>query len=282
VLEQISSAWTQHGEGPIWDQGTGRLLFVDLLKGDLLSMATDRADPERLHVGSVAACVAPRREGGFVVATERGFSLIDDSGTISELPELWSDSGVRMNDGACDPSGRFFAGSMAYDEGPGQGALWCLEPSLEANVALKGVSISNGLGWSPDGTIAFYVDSLTQRIDAMDYDPVSGSLSDRRPHVTIPAELGMPDGLTIDSAGGIWVALWGGGAVHRYELNGTLDLVAELPTSHPTSCTFGGANLDELFVTTSTLGGVNEDTGAGALFWMKTDLQGIPCPTFFG
>ena len=283
MLEQITAACTEHGEGPIWDLVQGQLVFVDMHRGDLLVLDAVGNDPVRHHVSEVAACVVPRRGGGLALAVERGLALLDDDWKSEELPELWPDATVRMNDGACDPAGRFFVGSMAYDESPGKGSLWCFDHSLNASVAIGGVTISNGLGWSPDGGTAYFVDSPTQRIDAMDYDQVTGSFSERRKLVEIPAALGMPDGLTVDAEGGIWVALWGGGALHRYDAHGTQTDNFPVPTLHPTSCAFGGDALNQFFVTTSTAGmNPSDDQSAGALFWMHADFQGLPCATFDG
>src|SRR5690349_20502032 len=137
---------------------------------------------------------------GDIVALERGFALLGPDGALVVLPELWSEAGVRMNDGATDPDGRFYCGSMAYDRCSGAGALYRLSPGGDVTVILPSVTCSNGFAWSPDGTAAYYIDSLTYRIDVFDYD---GELTNRRPFVTIEAADGMPDGLTVDREGGI-------------------------------------------------------------------------------
>lgn len=273
--EAITDAVAHHGEGPVWDDRDGRLLWVDMLRGDVLSLTPGSAEVRRTHVGDVAACVVPRAHGGFAVATERGFALVGDE--LEQLPEIWQDPAIRMNDGACDPQGRFYCGSMAYDSSPGRGALYRLDPDRSIHQVLTGVTISNGLGWSPAGDIAYYIDSPTRRIDAFDHDPASGGLDGRRPFVTIPDESGMPDGLTIDAEGGIWVALWDGGVVHRYAANGVLDCVVELPVTRPTSCAFGGEDLTELYISTSALGlSPDAELLAGALFHVTPGIKGLP------
>ena len=273
--EAVTGVVTDHGEGPVWDEREGRLLWVDMLRGDVLSFSPGDGDVQRTHVGDVAACVVPRTDGGFAVATERGFAFVGDE--LEQLPDIWQDSAIRMNDGACDPQGRFYCGSMAYDASPGRGALYRLDPDRSIHQVLTGVTISNGLGWSPAGDIAYYVDSPTRRIDAFDHDPVSGGLDGRRPFVTIPPESGMPDGLTIDAEGGIWVALWDGGAVHRYTAAGVLDSIVELPVSRPTSCAFGGDDLTELYISTSALGlSAEAEPLAGALFRVTPGVKGLP------
>jgi sugar lactone lactonase YvrE len=172
---------------------------------------------------------------------------------------------------------------MAYDEAAGAGSLYRLDSAGSVSRVLAGVTISNGLAWSDDAATMYYIDSPTQRIDAFSYAADTGEIRDRRPVVHIPAELGSPDGLTIDADGGLWVALWGGGAVHRY-LDGRLDRVIRLPVSQPTSCTFGGPDLDELYVT-SAWKGLSPDLRraeplAGALLRVRPGVRGVP-PSFF-
>jgi sugar lactone lactonase YvrE len=219
-VEQFSEPVAFHGEGPVWWQG---LRLVDMLAGDIVALDGDGAVAGRLHVGRVAAAFRPRRSGGFVVAVERGFALVDGDGAVEALPELWEDAGVRMNDGATDPHGRFYCGSMAYDMSAGAGAVYRLDAGGAVSVMLSSVTCSNGLAWSPDGATAYYVDSLTYRIDVFDYD--ESGLTARRPFVAVAADDGLPDGLTVDREGGVWVALFGGSAVRRYNADGKLDEV---------------------------------------------------------
>lgn len=282
AAEQITDVCTHHGEGPVWDAAPGLLHWVDMLRGDVLSMGAAGGLLSRRHVGTVAAALRPRRSGGLVLALERGFAL-DDTRSIRAMPELWTQPTVRMNDGACDPQGRFYCGSMAYDASPGRGALYRLDPDGTVHTVLTGVTISNGLAWSPDGDIVYYIDSPTRRVDAFDFDPVTGRFSDRRTVVEIPAAQGMPDGMTVDADGGLWVALWGGAAVHRYTDRGELDAVVTLPVSQVSACTFGGPTLTDLFITTSRQGVPDgEQPPAGALFLVQPGLAGLPAATFAG
>jgi sugar lactone lactonase YvrE len=187
-----------------------------------------------------------------------------------------------MNEGGCDPDGRFYCGSMAYDQRPGAGALYRLDPDGSVRVVLENVTISNGLEWSPDGSRAYYNDTPTQRIDVLDYDGGSG-LTGRRPFATVPVEAGGPDGLTVDEEGGVWVALYGGGAVRRYTPEGVLDEVIEVPAKQVTACTFGGSGLNQLFITTSREGlGNGEDPLAGSLFRAAVGVAGLPVREFAG
>ena len=279
--EQVTGPVTYHGEGPVWSERWGGLRWVDMLAGDVLFLADD-GTIDRRHVGNVAAALRPRRQGGAVIGVERGFALEDADGAIRHLGELWTDTHVRMNDGGCDPDGRFYCGSMAYDQRPGAGALYRLDPDYSVHVVLENVTISNGLEWSPDASRAYYNDTPTQRIDVFDYDGESG-LTGRRPFAEIPAEAGGPDGLTVDEEGGVWVALYGGGAVRRYNPEGVLDEVIEVPAEQVTACTFGGSDLDQLFITTSREGlGGGDDPLAGSVFRSAVGAASPPVREFAG
>ena len=157
-----------------------------------------------------------------------------------------------MNEGACDPDGRFYCGSMAYDRAPGAGSVHRLDPDGSVEVVVEGTTISNGLDWNPEGSLAYFNDPETLRVDVFDYDRDRG-LTDRRAFVEIPPGVGRPDGLTVDSEGGVWVALNHGGAVHRYRSDGELDVVVEVPVRQVTACTFGGLDLDQLGSDTAPL-----------------------------
>lgn len=277
MIERFSEPVAFHGEGPVWLDG---LRIVDMLAGDIVALDEHGAVRERLHVGGVAAALRPRRDGGLVVAVERGFLLIGADGAREPLGELWSDPGVRMNDGGTDPDGRFYCGSMAYDMTTGAGALYRLDPGGGVHVVLPSVTCSNGFAFSPDGTTAYYIDSLTYRIDAFDYD---GELTNRRPFATVEDGQGMPDGLTVDREGGVWVAFWGGSAVRRYGPGGTVDEVLELPVTQVTACTFGGPALDELYITTSRLEVPDgEQPEAGSVFRARPGVSGLPALPFRG
>ena len=278
--EQITATCAHHGEGPIWDERAAQVRWVDMLRGDVLSMALAGGPVERLHLGDVAAAIRPRVSGGLVVAVERGFALVEsDMRNITTLPEVWSDPSVRMNEGACDRQGRFYCGSMAYDEAPGRGALFRLDPDHNVATVLTGSTISNGLAWRADGATALYVDSPTRRVDELDFDAASGTFSDRRPFVTIAVDGAVPDGIALDLGGGVWVALYSGGAVHRYDDRGTLDAVIELPVRNVTACAFGPEG--QLFITTSAEGDEG-NPAAGALFRADVGVEGVPIGAFSG
>jgi sugar lactone lactonase YvrE len=267
---QFTDPVAYHAEGPVWSTSWGGLRFVDLFAGDILSIHAGGAIGRR-HVGTVAAALRPRTSGGAVIAVERGFVLEDSTGELHVLPEVWTDDTLRMNDGGCDPDGRFYCGTIAYDQAPGRANLYRLDADGTVSVEFGGSTISNGLGWSPDGSIAYYV-----------YAKDTG-LTGRRPFAVIPEGSGSPDGLTVDAEGCVWVALYGGSAVHRYRPDGALDGVVELPVSKVTACTFGGADLDQLFITTSREHLAEGDQpAAGSIFTIAPGVVGLPAAPFAG
>ena len=279
--EQVTDAVAYHAEGPVWSERWGGLRWVDMFAGDVLSLAPD-GTIARERVGELAVAVRPRRDGGAVLGVERGFALQDRAGTVEALPELWSDPNLRMNEGGCDPEGRFYCGSMAYDKQPGAGALYRLDPDNAVTVVLEGVTVSNGLEWSPDGSRVYYNDTDTYRTDVFDYDAEAG-LTGRRHFVEVPRDIGRPDGLTVDSEGGVWVAMNHGGAVHRYTPAGALDAVVEVAARQVTACTFGGAALDQLFITTSRENlEPGDDPPAGSVFRAEPGVRGLPVREFAG
>jgi sugar lactone lactonase YvrE len=190
--------------------------------------------------------------------------------------------GVRLNEGGCDPDGHFYCGSMATDESPQAGTFYRLDPDGSVQPVLDKVTISNGFDFSPDGRCAYYVDTPDQGIDIFDYSAGTG-LADRQRWVDVPDDAGRPDGLTVDAEGGVWLALMGGSAVHRYSASGVLDEVIALPVSQVTACTFGGADLDTLYVTTSQIGAdTRAQPASGSLFAVQPGVRGRPARAFAG
>jgi sugar lactone lactonase YvrE len=279
--DQLTDPITFHGEGPVFSPSWGGLRLVDLFAGDVLTLTGD-GTPVRRHVDTIAAALRPRAGGGAVIAVERGFVLEDADGTLTRLPEIWADASVRMNDGGTAPDGSFYCGSMAYDQRTGAGSLYRLAPDGAVTRELSGVTISNGLEWSPDGSLAYYNDTPTGRIGVFDWSPETG-LTGLRTFAEIPEADGYPDGLTVDSAGGVWVALYAGGAVRRYTPEGTLDEVIEVAAGRVTACTFGGDDLRQLFITTSREDlAPGEDPLAGSIFTATPGVAGLPVKTFAG
>jgi sugar lactone lactonase YvrE len=288
--EQVTEPVAFHAEGPVWSPSWGGLRWVDMFAGDVLSMSLDDSGVDessisaigRRHVGAIAAALRPRRGGGAVIAVERGFVLEDAAGELHALPDLWADPSLRMNEGSCDPDGRFYCGSMARDKGVGRGSMYRLDADGTTSVVFGGSTISNGLAWSPDGSTAYYTDTATGRVDMFDYAKDTG-LTGRRTFVEIPDTAGSPDGMTVDAQGHVWVALYGGSAVRRYRPEGILDGVIELPVTNVTACAFAGAGLDSLVITTSREG-VRDGTQpeAGSLFRSRPGVTGLPTAEFAG
>jgi sugar lactone lactonase YvrE len=280
AVEQVTGPVAYHGEGPVWHPGWGGLRFVDMLAGDVLRLAADGA-VERRHVGSVAAAIRPRRGGGAVIAVERGFALEDPDGTVTAMPQVWDDPGVRMNEGGCDPDGRFYCGSMAYDQSPGAASVYRLAADGSVETVLERVTVSNGLEWSPDGSRVYYNDTATLAISVFDYDAELG-LTNRRTFAQLP-DGGRPDGLTVDAEGGVWTAVSNGGAVLRYSVAGVLEEKLAVPARKVTACTFGGEQLDQLFITTSQENvDTRDDPLAGSLFRAYVGVTGLPVRPFAG
>ena len=284
--EQVTDPVTWHGEGPFWDDVGQRMLVVDMLAGAVVDVTSPGA-PERFDVGSrVAAVVRGRVCGGFIVATEHGFSLFDERFSIERrLPDVLHEPAIRFNEGGCDPHGRFYCGTMADDATPAAASVYRLGPDGAATTVLDAVTISNGLQWSGDGSLAYYIDSPTRRVDVFDVDEADGSFHNRRPFVTFGDDVdGDPDGMTIDAEGALWVAVWGGGAVRRYDADSTLTEVVDVPgVTHTSAAAFGGAQLDTLYITSSRQH-LPEDAEpqAGAVFAVRPGVRGTVLPRYAG
>lgn len=282
--EQISDVVTYHGEGPYWDARRNELLLVDMTEGDVLVRHDDGAfDRHDVHP-RLAAAIRGRASGGYVIGVERGFLFSDaDFSTLEDGPQAFADSRVRMNDGGCDPAGRFLCGSMGWEGGFGVGTLYSLATDHGVSPVLTGVSVSNGLHFSASGETAFYSDTPTGRIDALDYDLGTGRFTGRRTFAVVEPALGMPDGMAIDSDGGVWTALYGGGGVARFDSTGRLSEVITLPVTNVTACAFGGTDLSTLFITTTQENiPAGSEAAAGALFAVGTGVTGAVLPMFGG
>lgn len=282
---QVSAPVCYHGEGPCWSPSWGGLRFVDMLAGDVMTLLGDGAVRRTPTGSAVTACIRPRTSGGAIVALERGFALAaeEDLSDLTPLPEVFSDKGIRFNEGGCDPDGRFYCGTMAYDRTEGAATLYRLDPGEQhATPVITDATISNGFAFSPDGATAYYIDTPTGRIDAFDYSRERG-LTNRHRHVEVPEDDGRPDGLTVDADGRIWVALNGGGKVRCYGTDGRVLEQVDLPVRLVTACTFGGDDLQTLFITTSRENLPDDvDPEAGAVFALGLGVRGLPVLPFAG
>lgn len=278
--ENITGPVAFHGEGPCWSESWGGLRFVDALAGDLLTLNDGGA--RRLRTGEAAASfVRPRARGGYVIGTVDGIALADsaDAPTNTRIP-LLRDASTVMNDGGTLPDGRLLAGAMTSG-GAFTAPLFLIDADLSHRVLADDIACSNGVAVSADESRAYYVDSLARRIDT--FDLVDGELTNRRAFVAIPSEDGLPDGLTVDSEGNIWVALWGSGHVRAYDQTGRHVETIELPTPHVSACTFGDDGLGTLYITTSRQGiHDTDDTDAGSLFQVRPGTTGLPVVPFAG
>jgi sugar lactone lactonase YvrE len=275
------------GEGPVWDPRIGKLVWVDIANRHVFSTDPVSGSTVRRELEVAVGVVLPRASGGYVAALQDGFYALPDVGEPELIAHVEAGNpATRFNDGEIDPQGRFWAGTMGWDAEPGQGSLYRLDPGGQVTRMVEDVTISNGLGWSPDGGTMYYADTHTHRIDRFDFDPVNGDISNRREFVTIRDGGGRPDGLTVDSEGAVWVATWPGYGVHRYLPDGTLDAIIPLPVSNVSSVELGGPDLREAFITTaSELLSAEEHAAqplAGSLFHARVDVPGLPRVPYAG
>ena len=275
------------GEGPRWDAAAGRLLWVDI-EGRALHLFDPGLDEDRaIQLDNRVGSAAPTADGGVLVALADRLAVVElETESVRTLVEIPHGDELRLNDGACDPAGRFWFGSVALDFAPGAAALYRYSGEGGLDRMLEGVTISNGLGWSRDGGTMYYVDSMAYRVDAFDFDLATGAISDRRPLIVIERGGGIPDGLAVDDEGGIWLALWGKASIRRYSPNGELDRVLDVPADNVTACCFGGADGRSLYVTSASVDLSEEKRRArplaGSVFVTELDVSGPPARPFAG
>lgn len=280
AADPVGTARAAFGEGPVWDAATGSLLWVDITGGAVLRTTPGDGTTHRIPLGGEVPAVFPTTAGTLLAARDN--TLLEIAGTAAprEIAGVPARPRMRFNDGAVDPRGRLLIGTMHADKAPGTAALYRLGTDHVLKEMVPGATVSNGIGWSPDGRLLYYVDSPTLRIDCFAYDPDDGVLSDRSVLADVSDSAGRPDGLTTDAEGGVWVAMIGGGELRRYRPDGRLDRVVPLPVTHPTSLAFGGTALDELFVT-SALDPVpmperRDQPLAGRLLRLEPGVPGLP------
>jgi sugar lactone lactonase YvrE len=283
-----TSGQTLLGEGARWDARRGELLRVDILAGRVYR---DRVDldgalsPVRVYdlPGTVGALAPVRGDEGWLLAAGREFVHLAVDGTTRPVADV-APAGTRMNDGACDPQGRFWAGVLAHDHHAGGGALYRLGRNGQTQLMLDGLTIPNGVGWSPDGQTMYLVDSGPGTVTAFAFDGQRGEIDAGRTAISVPEDLGAPDGMTIDAAGDLWVAIYGGGRVHHYTSDGNLRDVFSVPARQSTSCAFAGRDLDRLYVTTATEGWTEEqrraEPTAGLVYRLDVQATGRPAASF--
>ena len=249
LIEVVTKGTDALGECPVWLAGEQRLLRVDITGQAIVSHDVSAGTETRIAVDGPVGFALPAGGSGLVAGVGRELRLLPESRRLAAVEHLRPDN--RFNDAACDARGRLWAGTMSTERRTGAAALYRVTPEGEVTVALPGATISNGLDWDLDATRLYYVDSTTQRIDAIDFDLDRGLLGTRRTFAEIDARDGLPDGLAVDAEGGVWVALFGGGRIRRHRPDGRLDLDVPVPVTNPTSVAFGGPGLGDLYVTSA-------------------------------
>jgi sugar lactone lactonase YvrE len=289
VAEPVGDVTALLGEGPYWVPEDDCLLWVDIRRGQLHRTYFPSGETVTLDLDAASAAF-PAIAGGILTTggsklelhlpAERGEQW--STRVIAEVPAR---EGVRFNDAKVDPAGRVWVGSMHTGETEPRGQLLRLDHGGVLTVVLDGVTVSNGLGWSPDGSRMYYVDSPVRRVDVFDYDPATGRADHRRPFADLSAFDGVPDGLTVDADGCVWVAIWGGGVLRRFAPDGSQDSVIAVPVSQPTSCAFGGPGMTDLYVTTASVGlseaELSEQPLAGRLLRLHPGPVGLPSTTTY-
>jgi sugar lactone lactonase YvrE len=238
-------------EGPVWDPRPGVLRWVDILAGHVHSFDPGTGERDWFDAGDPVGAVGLTSSGGLVLALVDGFGWYDGSAVTRFSDFLTDRSVVRFNDGKPDPWGNFCAGTMAWEEGAPGGAVYRLSPDGAVTTLLPDVGLSNGLDWTDDRRTFYYADSTSGGVDAFECDPDTGVLGARRRFVTVPDAGCLPDGLTLDADGCLWLAVFGSGELRRYTPDGRLDTIVRLPARQVTSATFGGPDLGTLYITTA-------------------------------
>jgi sugar lactone lactonase YvrE len=285
-VELVLDANAEVGEGPAWDQSDGRLVWVDITRRQVHLFDPSAGTDRSIDVGDHVGAAVPRAAGGLMLALRGAFAVLDlESETLDTVADTEaSNPENRMNDGKCDSAGRFWAGSMNYAETGNAGSLYRLDSHHTVVRVLSGIGLSNGLGWSPDDRLMYHIDSLASTVYVHDFDAASGSIAGGRPLIQVPAEHGVPDGMTVDAEGCLWVAFWGGGAVRRYAADGALLKEVPLPVRQVTSCAFGGPDQGDLYITSATRGLSAEDLqqqpGAGGVFRCRPGVTGPPASAY--
>jgi sugar lactone lactonase YvrE len=275
--EIIFDAKATLGEGPAWDSKTQTLYWLDILEKRIYTGTQILAE-----VGDLIGCLAPCKNGHLLLGMRFGFADLDpDTAQLTTLASLDSELPTnRLNDGKCDPTGRFLAGSMDMNEKDPNGALYSFDGKHTTRL-LNEITISNGLAWSPDHKTFYYIDTPTRKITAFDYDPSTGQIANQRVAIHVPESLGWPDGMTSDTEGNLWIAMWSGAQVTKWNPNtGKLLEQIPVPALHTSSCVLGGKNMNELYITSARKGMSEADLIkyplSGGLFKVETKVTGMP------
>jgi len=276
-IRAISEVISDLGEGPIWSADTSSVTWTDITQNTFHTADIDTGKTMSFGVPSMVGAIAHSKEGGYIAATQKGFARIGVDGKYSPLHSFLPDD-MRMNDGKVDPSGRFWAGSMALSFEKGRGSLYVLEKDNSYRSILDDITLSNGMGWSPDAQYFYYIDSVPGVLKRFDYDLHTGQISNPKDLITFDSSSGIPDGMSMSSDGKIVIALWPGRRIEIYEPSGEKVSEITLGVSRPTSCTFAGPNRDILIVSTASQGidRADEPLAGKILAVTGTGLSGLP------
>ncbi|MGT2462265.1 SMP-30/gluconolactonase/LRE family protein [Sinomonas atrocyanea] len=282
--EPVLDARATLGEGPVWDDRTGTLLWVDIHRHQVHRFDPGTGVDHSITLDEPVGSVVLRDDGGLMGAVGLSIGEIDEE-KASFTPWHTVQEGDRMNDGACDPRGRYLAGTLTEPLIEGGSGLFALQPNGSLRRLLTDLTLSNGLAWSPDGRTMYYIDTFLERVDAFDYDLDTGAIESRRPVVDLHEAEGRPDGMTVDAEGNLWVAMARGRAVRCYDTRGSLQDLVSVPAPVVTSCTFGGPGLADLYITTGQWPASPEQLRdwphAGAIFRLSgTGARGLPSHRF--
>lgn len=291
VLQPILEHRATLGEGPCWDAKQQLLYWVDIMENKVHLFDPLTGKDRSIDVGQMVGTVVPCDSGQLLICAKHGFYFLNpETEELTAIVDPESDLHEnRFNDGKCDVKGRFWAGSMSTstEDSFEKGSLYRLQPDLSIQAMVPNVTCSNGIAWSLDHTTMYFIDSPTKQVVAFDYEVESGDISNRRVVIQFPEGEGIPDGMTIDSEGMLWIAHWGGYQVSRWNpVSGVKIDAIKLPVAEVTSCTFGGPDLNELYITTAKVG-LDEfeqfqQPFAGGLFRVKLEVKGTPTNFFKG
>jgi len=276
-IRAISEVTSDLGEGPIWSADTNSVTWTDITQNTFHTADIDTGKTMSFGVPSMVGAIAHSKDGGYIAATQKGFARIGVDGKYSPLHSFLPDD-MRMNDGKVDPSGRFWAGSLALSFEKGRGSLYVLEKDNSYRSILDDITLSNGMGWSPDAQYFYYIDSVPGVLKRFDYDLHTGQISNPKDLITFDSSSGIPDGMSMSSDGKIVIALWDGRRIEIYEPSGEKVSEITLGVSRPTSCTFAGPNRDILIVSTASQGidRADEPLAGKILAVTGTGLSGLP------
>ncbi|AFZ25773.1 gluconolactonase [Cylindrospermum stagnale PCC 7417] len=286
--QNVLKAHASLGEGPVWDSTQKLLYWVDIDNHRVHQFNPETGKDSFFDVGDVVGAIAKAGVNRLIMALRHRLAFLNtQTGVVTPIVDIETDlPNNRFNDGKCDPQGRFWIGSMSSSSQKGQASLYRYDPDHSLHKMETGLTVSNGLGWSPDQRRFYLTDSPEKKIYAYNFDSATGRISDRQIFVNLAGESFYPDGLTVDIQGNIWSAMWDGGCVICFNPKGEEISRIQIPVKITTSCTFGGEDLQTLYITTASVGlsedEIEKNFYAGDLFAVQTDISGLPASEFLG